>query len=133
MLVLILITLLASVVGTVSGFGISTFMIPILVTLYEVPQVLFFVAIIHLVNDVWKLILFHHGIRWPLIFYFGGAGLVTVMVGAWANVYIGSHPWFLQLLGLFLILYAALLLWRPTMHIGKNGLFGRKWSHRSSV
>ncbi len=40
------------------------------------------VGIIHLFGNIWKLILFRHGIRWRLIFGFGVAGVVSSFLGA---------------------------------------------------
>src|SRR3990172_7728820 len=98
-----LLTFFASLLGTVSGFGISTIMIPFLVMSYPLPQVLLFVAIIHLVNDIWKLVFFHRGIRWHILLYFGGAGLIATIAGSLLSVYMGETPVFLRMFGFFLV------------------------------
>jgi hypothetical protein len=51
--------------GTLTGFGTSKIMVPVLVFLYLLPQTLFLV-IIHWFGDIWKMLLFRSGIRWRL-------------------------------------------------------------------
>jgi uncharacterized membrane protein YfcA len=109
----IVITFFSSLIGTISGFGISTIMIPVLVTSYSLPQVLLFVAIIHLANDIWKLILFHNGIRWHLLLYFGLAGFFASIFGALLTIRLGMSPYFIQTFGLFLVMYALFLVLKP--------------------
>ncbi|MDD2341139.1 MAG: sulfite exporter TauE/SafE family protein, partial [Methanosarcina sp.] len=57
-----LLTLLASLIGTLAGFGISTIMVPVLLIVLPLPQTLLLVGIIHWFNDIWKLLLFWEGI-----------------------------------------------------------------------
>ena len=71
-----LLTLLASVIGTLAGFGISTIMVPILLIVFPLPQTLLLVGIIHWFNDIWKMLLFRKGIRWNLFLAFGLPGIL---------------------------------------------------------
>ncbi len=116
-IMLVVITFISSVVGTISGFGISTIMIPALASAYPLQENLLFVAIIHAASDIWKLLLFHVGIRWRLILYFGSASFVATILGALLSARVGSSPIFVQVLGAFLIFYALLLLIRPSFTI----------------
>jgi hypothetical protein len=116
-LFLIIMTFLASVVGTLSGFGVGTVLVSALSTSYPLPQVLLFTAIIHLAHDTWKLILFRKGINWRILLYFGLSSVVASFLGSIIVVLYGSSPIFLQFLGLFLILSALTLLLRPTLSI----------------
>ena len=50
--------LIASIGGTLTGFGSSTFLIPFVVLIYPLPTALLFVGIIHTANDFWKIFLF---------------------------------------------------------------------------
>ena len=74
-------TLIASAVGTLTGFGTSTIMVPILASFLPVPQVLLLVGIIHWFGDIWKMLLFRSGVRWRLIFLFGVTGIVATVIG----------------------------------------------------
>lgn len=75
-------TVLAGGVGTLSGFGTSTIMVPVLVMFFPLPQTLLLVGIIHWFGDVWKIALFRHGIRWPLWVAFGIPGVLFSFLGA---------------------------------------------------
>lgn len=54
-ILLCVLTLIASGIGTATGFGTSTVMIPILVLFVPIPIALLFVGIIHLCGDIWGL------------------------------------------------------------------------------
>lgn len=56
-----LLTLVASTIGTMTGFGTSTIMIPVLVMFFPPIEVIFLVAIIHWLGDIWKVALFRKG------------------------------------------------------------------------
>jgi uncharacterized protein len=51
-------TLLASTVGTMTGFGTSTIMVPVLASFLALPQVLLLVGVIHWFGNLWKMLLF---------------------------------------------------------------------------
>lgn len=75
-------TVLAAGVGTLSGFGTSTIMVPVLVMFFPLPVTLLLVGIIHWFGDIWKIALFRHGIRWPLWLAFGIPGVLFSFLGA---------------------------------------------------
>src|SRR4030042_5033544 len=81
-ILLTLLTLLASNIGTFAGFGISTIMIPVLLLFFKLPETLLFVGILHLFDDIWKIVLFKKGIRWKLILSFGMPGIIASYIGA---------------------------------------------------
>ena len=76
-----LLTLFAAGVGTLTGFGTSTIMVPVMVSFFPLSQSLFFVGIIHWFGDIWKMALFREGIRWGLIVKFGLPGILMTVVG----------------------------------------------------
>jgi hypothetical protein len=49
-----LVTLIASAVGTLTGFGSSTIMVPARVLFDPLPQTLLLVGIVHWFGDIWK-------------------------------------------------------------------------------
>ncbi|MBI4644323.1 MAG: sulfite exporter TauE/SafE family protein [Deltaproteobacteria bacterium] len=103
-----LLTLLASTIGTITGFGTSTIMIPVLVMFLPPVEAIFLVAIIHWFGDVWKISLFHKGFNLKLITLFGVIGLLTSYIGA--SVSLGADKEILlRFLGLFLAGYAIFL------------------------
>lgn len=111
-----LIVLVASFFGSLSGFGTATIMIPILSLFLPLPQVLFFVAIIHFVTNIWKLILFGRHMRLQLVVYFGLVGIATSYAGA--RFALRQPPErLLPLLGAFLILYVLFIFVKPTFRL----------------
>jgi hypothetical protein len=107
-LMLIFLTLIASGIGTATGFGTSTIMMPVLALFVPIPIALLFVGIIHLCGDVWKVILFKTGFDWKLIFGFGLSGIIASFLGASLSLYAPGFP-FKRILGVFLILYVIFL------------------------
>ena len=103
-----LLTLIASSIGTATGFGTSTVMIPIMVLTVPLPVALLFVGIIHLCGDVWKVILFKKGLDWKLILGFGLSGVAASYLGASLTLNPQVVP-LKQILGAFLILYVGFL------------------------
>lgn len=103
-LLLSLLTLVASGIGTATGFGTSTVMVPVLSLFLPVPVALLFVGIIHLCGDLWKILLFRKGLVWRLVFGFGIPGMVTSYLGASLSFQTMGLP-LRQMLGGVLILY----------------------------
>jgi len=108
-LLLCLLTLVAAGVGTATGFGTSTIMIPVLSLFVPLPVSLLFVGAIHLCGDIWKVLLFKRGLDWKLILFFGLSGIVASFVGASLSSYAKDLP-LKRILGAFLILYVVFLL-----------------------
>lgn len=107
-LLLVFVTLAASLVGTASGFGTSTIMIPVLSLSMPLPAALLFVGVIHLCGDVWKVILFRRGLIWRLVLGFGLSGIIASYFGATFSLYAAAMP-LKKALGVFLILYVVFL------------------------
>ena len=107
-LLLCLLTLVASGIGTVTGFGTSTIMIPVLTLFMPMPIALLFVGIIHLCGDIWKVLLFKKGLLWNLILGFGLSGIFASFLGASLSLHAPDLP-FKRMLGAFLILYVIFL------------------------
>jgi hypothetical protein len=100
-----LLTFAASVVGTVSGFGTSTIMVPLMLIVLPYPETLLFVGIIHLFDDFWKVGLFRTGVRWKLLLWFGVPTIPLAYLGA--TLATGAEQDILkQMLGLLLAAYA---------------------------
>jgi hypothetical protein len=109
-------TLLASTVGTVTGFGTSTIMVPVLAAFLPLPQVLLLVGIIHWFGDIWKMLLFRGGVRWRLILLFGGTGIVATVIGG-LLVFQAPESLLSRALGGFLLLYVIFLLAKQRFRI----------------
>lgn len=118
-ILLAIFTFIAAIMGTVSGFGISTIMIPVISLFYPLPITLLFVAIIHLCGDIWKIIFFKRGANWKLIAGFGIPGIILSYIGA--SITLNVSPLFLKrLLGGFLIIYVIYLFAKQRWKISKT-------------
>jgi uncharacterized membrane protein YfcA len=107
-LLLCLLTLVAAGVGTATGFGTSTIMIPVLTLFVPLPVSLLFVGAIHLCGDIWKILLFKRGLDWKLILFFGLSGIAASYLGASLSFYTGGLE-LKRILGVFLVLYVIFL------------------------
>jgi len=118
-LLLCLLTLIAAGVGTATGFGTSTIMIPVLTLFMPLPVSLLFVGFIHLCGDIWKVLLFKRGFDWKLILFFGLSGIVASYLGASLSFYAEGLP-LKKILGAFLILYVVFLFIKRKWVLPKN-------------
>jgi len=114
-----LLTIIASWVGTVSGFGISTILVPALSLFYPLTPTLLLVGIIHWFGDIWKLILFKKGIKAQFIFLFGFPGIFATYIGA-RLVFEIPEVILSRSLGLFLLLYVVFIIIKPSFKLSKK-------------
>lgn len=101
-------TFVASGIGTATGFGTSTVMIPVMVLFFPLPIALLFVGLVHLAGDIWKVLLFKRGLDWKLILGFGLSGILASYVGASLSLHPEALP-LKRILGAFLVLYVGYL------------------------
>lgn len=116
---ILIVVIVASVVGTVTGFGLSTVMIPVMILFYPLPQTLLFVGVVHWFGDLWKLLLFREGIRRRLILAFGLPGIIATMIGA-RLVFSLSGTVLSRVLGIFLIGYVVFLFAKTAFRVGQS-------------
>lgn len=120
---ILFVVIAAGGVGTMTGFGISTIMMPLILLFYPVPATLFFVGIIHFFGNVWKLLLFRRGLRWRLILSFGIPGVVATYIGA-SLVFSIPAAVLSRILGSFLIIYVIYLFVESSFRVKPNLVFG---------
>ena len=116
-----LLTIFAAGVGTLTGFGTSTIMVPVVLLFFPLPQTLLLVGVIHLFGDLWKMLLFRQGIRWKLILSFGIPGVIASFIGA-SLIFIIPDYILSRVLGVFIITYTLFLFISPSFQIKKNTL-----------
>jgi len=121
-----ILVLIASFVGTVTGFGSSTILVPFLSLFYAFPETLLFAGVLHWFGDIWKMLFFKKGANWKLIFLFGITGIVVSFFSARL---IGVFPEEVlkKLLGGFLVTYVSFIWIRPKWKLPKtntNALVG---------
>lgn len=106
-------TLVASIVGTTTGFGTSTIMIPVLLFYYPLPQTLLLVGVVHFVGNLWKMLFFRSGIRWDLLLIFGIPSISASFIGA-SLTFSFDQTLLQRILGGALILYMFFLVMRTS-------------------
>ena len=114
-----ILVLIASMVGTMTGFGTSTIMVPIFLLFSPLPQTLLFVGIIHWFGDLWKILLFKKGLNWKLILGFGISGIIASCIGASLTFQI-SEKLLMKILGGFLLAYVIFIFLKPGYRLAKN-------------
>ncbi len=114
-----LLTISASAIGTVSGFGISTLMVPIMLFFLPYAETLLFVGVVHWFGDVAKLFIFKRGLNWKILLAFGIPGIIAAYIGAALTFQI-SVVLLSRLTGLFLIAYVAFITLRPKFKINPS-------------
>ena len=116
---LCVLTFVAAGVGTTTGFGTSTIMIPVMTVFVPLPVVLLFVGIIHLCGDIWKVLLFKGGLDLKLILGFGISGIIASYLGARFSFIAGDLP-LKRILGAFLVVYVGFLFLKRQWALPKN-------------
>lgn len=113
---IIILTIVASAIGTVTGFGTSTIMIPALALFLPPVEAIFLVSIIHWFGNVWKVTLFRSGLNWRLVGLFGLTGLLTSYLGASVTLNVDNAV-LLRGLGIFFAAYAVFLLLQSKLKV----------------
>ncbi len=112
-------TLLASVVGTFTGFGVSTILIPVFLLFFPVSETLLLVGVIHWFGNVWKLLLFRKGIEYRLILLFGVPGVILSYTGARLSLEI-PQAILARAIGLLIISYVLFIYFKPDYELPEN-------------
>ncbi|MBI3109567.1 sulfite exporter TauE/SafE family protein [Candidatus Daviesbacteria bacterium] len=114
-------TLVAATIGTITGFGTSTLMIPVLVIFFPPVEAIFLVAIIHWFGNIWKVALFRSGFNLRLLILFGVVGLATSYLGAYISLG-ANEQILLRFLGAFLAGYSIFLIFQSKFKIPAGNL-----------
>jgi uncharacterized membrane protein YfcA len=121
---ILVVVIIASCLGTMTGFGTSTIMVPVLLSLkYPVTETLLFVGIIHWFGNIWKLILFKRGFHWRLVLSFGIPGIAATYLGA-SLAFDISGVLLSKILGTFLIGYVVYLFVKGSFRIKPSLIAG---------
>ncbi len=122
LIVLALLVFIASAVGTFSGFGTSTIMVPVMLLFFPLPVTLLFVGIIHWFGDIWKMALFRSGIRkWRLILWFAVPGIAASYLGATMSLTV-DEAILTRILGGFLLAYVLFIFFRSEWKLPEHNL-----------
>ncbi|MBI2449208.1 sulfite exporter TauE/SafE family protein [Candidatus Pacearchaeota archaeon] len=103
---------IAEIIGTITGFGSSTILIPIALFFFDLKTAIALVAFAHLFGNVIRLIVFKRDINKEMFIYFGIPSIVLTIVGATLLTIISADVLKI-ILGGVLVLYAAITLKNP--------------------
>ncbi|MBK7309912.1 MAG: sulfite exporter TauE/SafE family protein [Bacteroidia bacterium] len=109
----IILSLLAEIVGTVSGFGSSLLFVPIAGFFLDFHSVLGITALFHLASNLSKITLFRKGIDKQLIINIGIPSIIFVALGAYFSKFLDSTI-------LEIVLAIFLIVMSLTLFIFKN-------------
>jgi uncharacterized protein len=115
------ITFLGSFIGTITGFGTATIMMPIVLLYMPLPQAFLFVSVVHWWTNVWKIILFRGALSLSLCVYFGLPAILFSVLGAYLTIVIPSAI-FLKLFGGVLLGYLFIVFVFPSFKIPQTNM-----------
>jgi hypothetical protein len=111
----------AEVAGTLAGFGSSTIALPIALFFFDFQTALVLVAFLHIFGNIGRISWFKHGLDRRLILFFGVPSVAASLAGALLISYIPQDI-LKGLLGLFLLVYSGLSLWKDTLRFPASNL-----------
>jgi uncharacterized membrane protein YfcA len=109
----------ASAMGTVTGFGTSTIMMPILMMFFPTAEALLFVSMIHWFNAIWRLISFRKGFHIKLVLSYGIVGIIAAHFGA-KTFFLIDENIVKKIIATFLIIYSCFLYMQPSFKMKFN-------------
>ena len=74
----------AEVLGTITGFGATTVLLPVAALLYPLPVAIAYSALFHGLGTAWRSVFFARGINWRIALAFGLPALLfsrIVLIG----------------------------------------------------
>ncbi len=109
LIIFFIIVLLSEIIGVLSGFGSSVFLIPLAGMFFDFKTSLALTSIIHIFSTSAQLYIFRKDINWSLLIKMGIPSVIFVIIGALLNGHIDLK--YAQLaMGIFLLLFALIFL-----------------------
>ncbi len=72
----------ASLLTLISGFGLGTLLLPVFALFFPLETAILLTAVVHLLNNLFKLGLMGGHIHWPTVLRFGVPGILGAFLGA---------------------------------------------------
>ncbi len=82
LLIIPVVALGASLLTLISGFGLGTLLLPVFALFFPLEIAILLTAVVHLLNNLFKLGLMGRHIHWPTVLRFGVPGIVGAFAGA---------------------------------------------------
>ena len=106
----------SEVIGTIVGFGSSTVFLPLALFFVDFKTALVLVAFLHVFGNLGRIGFFRHGLDKRTLVIFGIPSVVLTLLGTFLVSYI-SQDLFKGILGLFLVVYALISLWKEDLTV----------------
>lgn len=106
----------SEIVGTIAGFGSSTVFLPLALLFVDFKTALTLVALFHVFGNMGRIGFFRHGLDKNMLTKFGLPSVFFTILGASLVSYI-SQSLLKGMLGIFLVGYSLLVLWKNTFKI----------------
>ncbi|HRH58509.1 MAG TPA: sulfite exporter TauE/SafE family protein [Chitinophagales bacterium] len=115
----LILSFIAEILGTIGGFGSSTFFVPVANYFLDFQTVLGITAVFHVFSNISKIALFKNGLDKRILFSIGIPAVTFVIIGAFTSKYVNVR--YLQLvLSLFLIGLSILFLIKKELKLSPN-------------
>ncbi|WKZ67941.1 MAG: sulfite exporter TauE/SafE family protein [Flavobacteriales bacterium] len=85
------VALAASLVTLISGFGLGTLLLPVFALFFPLEVAIGLTAVVHLLNNLFKLGLLWKDIHWSTVLRFGVPGIVGAYLGARLMLLLGAR------------------------------------------
>lgn len=92
LLLITLVAFLASLLTLFSGFGLGTLLMPVVAIFFPVAVAVALTALVHLLNNLFKLATLWRYVHWPVSLKFGIPALLATVPGAWLLTDLSALP-----------------------------------------
>ncbi len=90
--VIVIASFLASLLTLFSGFGLGTILMPVVAIFFPVTVAVAMTAFVHLLNNLFKLLVLWRKIDWPVVLRFGLPAMIATVPGAWLLTALADLP-----------------------------------------
>jgi hypothetical protein len=109
LVIFFVLSLIAEILGTLSGFGSSVLFVPIAAYFFDFHAVLGITALFHIFSNISKIFFFRKGIDWKVVLWIGIPAVLFVSLGAFLSKWI-NVTYLESALAVFLISFSILFL-----------------------
>jgi uncharacterized membrane protein YfcA len=157
--IICLVSLLGSGLTLFSGFGLGTLLVPVFALFFPIELAIVFTAIVHFLNNLFKLVLLGKHINWRVAIYFGIPAIAAAFIGAellkklsdwepWVTYSLGARQFRIMpvqaIIGLLLIVFSlfelipklsSITLHKKYLPVGGilSGFFGGLSGHQGAL
>src|SRR3990167_1952464 len=84
--------MLTSMLTLFSGFGLGTLLMPVMALFFPVPVAVAATAVVHFLNNLFKLALVGRHAAWQVVWRFGLPAIAAALAGAYALTRLADAP-----------------------------------------